>query len=485
MINAVLSIGCELKASVADTLKASFCVHTAAVATHHIHHTLIDIIADLLGGISLVALMALAVVRSRCVDTVSIDTWITHTLIHINTLPTDILFEAHVAFTAVVCGCGNAASIQTQVSEMFAHVNGLIERDGAYVLVGLWSSSIASKAPAVPSEASSIASVTITIRDAGELVSIVEPIAVAAGKVSVGVALRQTVSLGNTDNTQTPKLIRPPDRAHLRDLPQSPAASRVTAALHLGVLTSQFCSTAAVSQSRETGANALIHTSGAICAGDVASWTGTNVATSSVGAFSSITHTGDGAAFVDIFTFVAGFTLTVAGRTFTFIRSHRVDAVTSGTQTGHCLALIHILAGSSADVGDEASPAGVRLRRALLTGMPPRSADGGAAECFGADNSTELTLAHLVVHLGETRPSPVVSLALRASETIDAGTSVGPDAAPTVLAAIFTHGLSTVAAGVTLWARARVLCTAASIHTPDVTGLNSCSCSTAGRELAT
>lgn len=44
----------------------------------------------------------------------------------------------------------------------------------------------------------------------------------------------------------------------------------------------------------------LTHTSGAICAGDVASWTGADVATSSVGAFSSVTHAGDGAAFVNI-----------------------------------------------------------------------------------------------------------------------------------------------------------------------------------------
>lgn len=289
----------------------------------------------------------------------------------------------------------------------------------------------------------------------------------------------------NTHNTQTPELIRPPDWAHLGDLSQSPAASRVTATLHLGVLTAQLRGTAPVSQSRETGAEALIHTSGAVCAGDVAPWTGADVATSSVGAFSSIAHTRDGAAFVDIFTFVAGFTLTVAGGTFTLVGSDSVDAVTSGTKTWHCLALVHILAGSSADVGDEASPAGVRLGGALLTGVAPRSANGGAAEGFGADDSTELALTHLVVHLGETWPSPVVSLALRASETVDAGTSVGPDAAPTVLAAVLTHRLSTVAACVALRAGARVLRTAASIHTPDVTGLNSCSCSTAGRELAT
>lgn len=44
----------------------------------------------------------------------------------------------------------------------------------------------------------------------------------------------------------------------------------------------------------------LTHTSGAICAGDVASWTGADIATSSVGAFSPITHTRDGAAFINI-----------------------------------------------------------------------------------------------------------------------------------------------------------------------------------------
>lgn len=49
----------------------------------------------------------------------------------------------------------------------------------------------------------------------------------------------------------------------------------------------------------ETGVR-LTHTSGAICAGDVASWTGADVATSSVGAFSSITYTRNSAAFINI-----------------------------------------------------------------------------------------------------------------------------------------------------------------------------------------
>lgn len=53
-------------------------------------------------------------------------------------------------------------------------------------------------------------------------------------------------------------LTRTPDRAHLRNLPQSPAASRLTAALHLGVLTALLSGTAAIRQSGETSAHALI-----------------------------------------------------------------------------------------------------------------------------------------------------------------------------------------------------------------------------------
>lgn len=66
------------------------------------------------------------------------------------------------------------------------------------------------------------------------------------------------------------------------------------------------------------------------------------------------------------------------------------------------------MTGSGADVGDEASPAGVRLGGALLAGVPPGPADGGAAEGLGADDPAQLALAHLVVDLGEARPRPVV-----------------------------------------------------------------------------
>lgn len=178
---------------------------------------------------------------------------------------------------------------------------------------------------------------------------------------------------------------------------------------------------------------------------------------------------------------MAGFALPVTSGAFTLVGSHSVDTVASSTQTWNGLALIHILAGPGADVRDEASSAGVRLGRTLLTGVTPRSPNGGAAKGFSANDPAELALAHLVVHLGKAWPSPVVSLALRASETVNTGTSAGSDAAPTVLAAVLTHRLSTVVSCESLWTGAAVFCAAASVHTPDVAGLNSCS--TAGREL--
>lgn len=66
------------------------------------------------------------------------------------------------------------------------------------------------------------------------------------------------------------------------------------------------------------------------------------------------------------------------------------------------------LAGSGADVGDEASTAGLWLSRALLTWLTPGSANGGTAQSLGAHNTTHLALAHLVGNLGETRTRSVV-----------------------------------------------------------------------------
>lgn len=94
------------------------------------------------------------------------------------------------------------------------------------MFVGLKSSSVASKAssvsskaPTIPSKASTSsvttdAPITITIRHTWELVSIAVPVAIVVWEVSVGVTMRETVSLGNTHNTQTPELVYKRDRDH-------------------------------------------------------------------------------------------------------------------------------------------------------------------------------------------------------------------------------------------------------------------------------
>lgn len=136
MINAVLSVGRELKASVADALKTSLGVDTATVATHHsVHNAFINVNTSLFGGGSLVAFVTLAVVRSRCVSTVSIDTGITHTFIHINALPAYVLLVAHVTFTSIAVQGWDAASVQAQICEMFAHIHRIIDRNSTDVLV--------------------------------------------------------------------------------------------------------------------------------------------------------------------------------------------------------------------------------------------------------------------------------------------------------------------------------------------------------------
>lgn len=48
-----------------------------------------------------------------------------------NALSADVLFVAHVALAAVAGGCEDAASVQTQVGEVFANVDGLVDRGRA------------------------------------------------------------------------------------------------------------------------------------------------------------------------------------------------------------------------------------------------------------------------------------------------------------------------------------------------------------------
>lgn len=66
------------------------------------------------------------------------------------------------------------------------------------------------------------------------------------------------------------------------------------------------------------------------------------------------------------------------------------------------------LAGPSADIWDEATAAGLGLGRARLTGVAPGSPHGGTAQGLGAHNPRQLALAHLLVHLCETRACPVI-----------------------------------------------------------------------------
>lgn len=66
------------------------------------------------------------------------------------------------------------------------------------------------------------------------------------------------------------------------------------------------------------------------------------------------------------------------------------------------------LASPSAVVWDEASPTGMRLSRAHLTGVTPRPAHCRTAQRLCAHDTCELALTHLVVDWGEARSSAVV-----------------------------------------------------------------------------
>lgn len=205
---------------------------------------------------------------------------------------------------------------------MFANIHSVIHRNGTNVLVVQASSvsPVSTESTSIASEASSSAiAVSVTVGQTRELVAVVKAVAVSVGEVSVGVDVREAVALRDTHNAQAPKLIRAADGTHLWDRAQSPAAARVAAALHFVVLPRQLSGTAAISQSGETGADALIDASGAVCAGDVAPWTGAHVAPCCVGALASVTHSRDAAALIDIFTLVVGFTLSVTRRTFALI----------------------------------------------------------------------------------------------------------------------------------------------------------------------
>lgn len=136
------------------------------------------------------------------------------------------------------------------------------------------------------------------------------------------------------------------------------------------------------------------------------------------------------------------------------------------------LTFIHILTSSSADVGNEAAAAGVRLGRTHLTGVAPGSAHGGTAKCFGADNPAELSLAHLVAYHSKTWACSVISFTLGSSKAVRASTPIWGHTPPSVETATFTDRLSTVSADVPFLAQTVVIAAAAPIHTADAAVLD-------------
>lgn len=83
-------------------------------------------------------------------------------------------------------------------------------------------------------------------------------------------------------------------------------------------------------------------------------------------------------------------------------------------------------------VGNEAAATGVGLSRAHLAGMPPGAAHRGTAQRLGADDATQLALAHLIGDGGETRPGSVISFTLGSRETVGANTAVWSHTSATI-----------------------------------------------------
>lgn len=158
--------------------------------------------------------------------------------------------------------------------------------------------------------------------------------------------------------------------------------------------------------------------------------------------------------------------------TFAFKGSNCVETVSSLTQTGNCLALVHILACPGAVVRYEPPPARVRLGRTHLAGVTPGPSHCGAAQGLGAHDAGELALTHLVVHRGEAGPGAVVSFTLSPGEAVGAHASVGGHASSTVETSVLANRLTTVVSHIALLALAVVLRTRSPIHTPNIAVLD-------------
>lgn len=131
LILAVFAVCGDFKSSVAHTVETTLSVNAAAVvADTTICHTFIQISALGPGRRGLESSRTLADVRAWVVDTFSMSTWVSVTLIIIDALPPAVHLEAHVALTAVSdAGHRDAPAVQTQVAIGLAHVGDVLSLD--------------------------------------------------------------------------------------------------------------------------------------------------------------------------------------------------------------------------------------------------------------------------------------------------------------------------------------------------------------------
>lgn len=434
--------------------------------------------------------MALAVIGPGGIKAVTVHTWTAEAFIDIDTFPTHVLLESHVTFAAVAGWCRDAASVQAQVGVVFTHVRGLIQggRTNPWPSPGK-----ASETWPNPTRADAIRPDPARSNPTRVNSTIVETTrpnptgTKAVGSNSTGKSwksdARVSRSEGKALDAKSAIFIRASDRTHLWGMACRPAPPRVAATLHLGVMPMQVSCTPAAQQAGEAGARSLVNTPGAIQAGAVAAWTGADVAPCGIRTLSTVTHPRDCAALINIFTLLGMITLFVPSGAFTFVGSHGVDAVSSLAQARDCLTFIHILTSPAADIGDEPSATRMGLCWTYLARVTPGAANGGTTQGFGAHNAAQLPLAHLVVDLREAWSRSVISLTLWPRKPVHARTATWSNAASSVLAAIFTHGLPAVSSRESLLAKTAVVRAGATVHTSDVALLNGAR-STTGRQLA-
>lgn len=110
----------------------------------------------------------------------------------------------------------------------------------------------------------------------------------------------------NRDRAQLVEILRCSDGTHLRGNggPRGPAPAHVTAALHFGYGLRQLVRTAPVCQSRVTVSRANIYASGTIGRGIKTGRTFAEVTADCVCTFTPITDSRNGAAFINVFTFL-------------------------------------------------------------------------------------------------------------------------------------------------------------------------------------